>query len=129
MTHTDSALFSTFELVRRPVPGVLEHVPLEQIELAPNHRRDAIGHFRLQRRRDHAPRAFARNGSSASASAQTAPTGHSHGIGALYGVPSGGQALTTGPTVLDRAWRCRPTASAGAGGPLHGVVSGGTLTS
>src|SRR4051812_979697 len=34
-----NALFSTIELVREAIPGTLERVPLDQLELAPNHRK------------------------------------------------------------------------------------------
>jgi ParB/Sulfiredoxin domain len=34
-----NALFSTIDLVREAIPGTLERVPLDQLELAPNHRK------------------------------------------------------------------------------------------
>jgi hypothetical protein len=39
MSEALTALFNTIELVRDPVPGIVERVPLDQLELAPNHRK------------------------------------------------------------------------------------------
>jgi len=39
MSEALTALFNTVELVRDPVPGMVERVPLDQLELAPNHRK------------------------------------------------------------------------------------------
>ena len=41
MSHRDPIpLFESIDLVRRSLPGVLERIPLDEIELAPNHRRN-----------------------------------------------------------------------------------------
>jgi hypothetical protein len=49
MSESLTALFETVELVRHPIPGLLERVPLDQLELAPNHRKsiDREGIHRL----------------------------------------------------------------------------------
>src|SRR5918992_2617602 len=49
MSQSVTALFDTVELVRHPVPGLIERVPLDQLELAPNHRKaiDQEGIYRL----------------------------------------------------------------------------------
>ena len=49
MSECLTALFNTVELVRHPVPGLIERVPLDQLELAPNHRKtiDREGIHRL----------------------------------------------------------------------------------
>jgi ParB-like nuclease domain len=39
MSEALTALFNTVELVRDPVPGIVERVPLDQLVLAPNHRK------------------------------------------------------------------------------------------
>jgi len=39
MSEAHRALFNIVELVRDPVPGMVERVPLDQLELAPNHRK------------------------------------------------------------------------------------------
>ena len=48
MSDSLSALFNPVELVRHPVPGVLERVPLDHLQLAPNHRK-AIDREAIQR--------------------------------------------------------------------------------
>jgi hypothetical protein len=49
MSESLNALFDTVELVRHPVRGMLERVPLDQLQLAPNHRKaiDPEGIHRL----------------------------------------------------------------------------------
>ena len=49
MSETLTALFDAVDLVRHPVPGLIERVPLDQLELAPNHRKaiDQEGIHRL----------------------------------------------------------------------------------
>ena len=49
MSDTLAALFDTVDLVRHPVPGLPERVPLDQLDLAPNHRKaiDRDGIHRL----------------------------------------------------------------------------------
>jgi len=39
MSEAHTALFNIVELVRDHVPGMVERVPLDQLELAPNHRK------------------------------------------------------------------------------------------
>ena len=39
MSESLTALFDAVDLVRHPVPGLIERVPLDQLELAPNHRK------------------------------------------------------------------------------------------
>jgi ParB/Sulfiredoxin domain len=49
MSESLTALFDAVDLVRHPVPGLIERVPLDQLELAPNHRKaiDQEGIHRL----------------------------------------------------------------------------------
>ena len=57
MSESLTALFDTVDLVRHPVPGLIERVPLDQLELAPNHRKaiNEEGIHRLADMHDVAP--------------------------------------------------------------------------
>ena len=48
MSESLISLFDAVDLVRHPVPGLIERVPLDQLELAPNHRK-AIDHDGIHR--------------------------------------------------------------------------------